>query len=290
MATYKLTASADVTAAPRDWTFWGSNDNFATATLLDTQTGQTFAANEQKTFTFGSLPDLMLMDGTSAIKDVVTNTAFTMAGTPATGTLLGATAPFMGAAAYTNCSLPLSIAAGHALSIMFAMNTTWAGNDNATHFLWVCTPGPYWSIQKAYLPNSLVFTIADSTKSATKSGSVDATSWAPGTHIVIATVATNDPSTMMLYLDGTSLTTYSSTGPTEQAITSVYFGNFGGSWLAEGLLLAAMWGRVLTAGEIATLSSNTAVWSQIPRYKQVKLDVTKTNGAATWDVAVLDMS
>ena len=51
------------------------------------------------------LIDKLAMDGTSAIKDLVSGASFAVAGTPTTATLLGATAPVISATQYTSCLL-----------------------------------------------------------------------------------------------------------------------------------------------------------------------------------------
>lgn len=214
------------------------------------------------------VPNGLCMDGTASILDNMSGAAFTMAGTPTTGTLLGATAPNIAAAKYTSCYFPTPWVAGQAFSVMLIVNTAWAGNDGVEHILF---DNNGWGGDSIYLQkhanNNLYLTVFNHTSSyKQKYGAVNGTSWAAGTHIIIFTITADN--TMMLYLDGVSLTSTTGSTARESAVAAnTYFGTWNNATSpVTGLLLPAFWGWILPANKITALSA-TSAWTQITPYR-----------------------
>lgn len=196
---------------------------------------------------------LMVMLGDSSITDGITGTAFTMAGTPTTATLLGATAPTIAAGAYTSCKIATPLIAGQALSILCVVSTAWAGNDGVTHYLFDAndTASHRLRIFK-FSGNNLFFNVG---AGGATSAALDGTNWAAGTHIIIGTV-TAGSATVNLYLDGVPATP--ATGVTREGSlnANAFIGtSTAGANPLTGSILCAIWPYVLDTASIARLSS-----------------------------------
>jgi hypothetical protein len=213
-------------------------------------------------------PDKLLMDGTASIRDLITDTAFTMTGTPAVATLLGATAPEFSPIKYTGCSIATPFSAGQAITIFVVCKTTWAGNDINWYNFFANTSGGQATanaitLLKNHVPQ-LVLTVTDSAgNSKIKYGNLNAINWAAGTnHFIIAEIAADN--TQQLILDGVALTLTSGTSGREAALetTTKLATPLPGVENFNGVALWAMWGRVLTADEKTALSG-LAAWSTL---------------------------
>lgn len=226
---------------------------------------------------------LMLMDGTASIKDAITGTSFTMAGTPTTGALLGATAPDIGVGKYTSCTIPsapIGQTAGMAFSMMFVVNTAWAGDDGVIHYLFD-NQGTGAAQNRIYLrkysSNRLGFSVCDNA-SALKQCYTDvltSATWAANVvHIIVITRSA--AGVMDASLGGTPFATLNSgegTGLESAVGANSYFGTTSAAASPlTGLLLSAFWNRVLTAGEIAALKDATT-WASIPAMVDVNKSV-----------------
>ena len=209
--------------------------------------------------------DKLLMDGTSSIIDAETGTAFTMAGTPTTASLLGATAPKLGASWYSSCKIAPPFAAGSPLTILAVVNVAWTGNDGIIHHIvnngrWHGDVGSI-SLRKDNDNNIIWTTNAKSTYRT-----VNAATFAAGTHVIICTA--DAAGARQLFLDGVALTNSTGASSREATVgTNLEIGqNSGDPHIFEGAILCAIWGRVLsgtgTTGEIGSLFS-LAAWSDL---------------------------
>jgi len=211
----------------------------------------------------------MCMDGTTSIRDSVTGTAFTMAGTPTTASLLGVVAPTISATAYTSCTIPtatIGMTAGMAMSIVCVVNTPWDGTSAATHMLFAAsgTAAAANRLRMLASAGSLYALVSDAANvTYYKYGAINATNWAASAnHVCIMTRASDG--TIMLYLDGAGLTSVSGTRRTEAAVNAnLYVGtNIDGTFTLEGPILTAIYNRVLSTGEITSISTMTN-WSSL---------------------------
>jgi len=194
----------------------------------------------------GAINQILGMDGTAAIKDAIHDVALTLTGTPTTGALLGATAPNIGSGKYTICKAATPFAAGAPITIAIVCETTWAGNDNAYHWLFEMASGTQRIIiQKTNLNLLRIYT--KDAAGVTRIKSLSATGWAANVpHVIVATLdASNN---QRLWLDGVEATTSSGAGVRESAVGSyVYFGSdSAGGYMVTGTILAAIYSRVLT--------------------------------------------
>ena len=215
---------------------------------------------------------LMRSDGTSLIKDAVHNLAATLAGTPTTATLLGVTAPVIGAAAYTNVSYPtasLGIAPGMPISIICVVNKTPAWNDGNIHLMYmniIGTGPPLWETEGYELLQYASVVLINSwhgTGSKNTAIAVDSTNWSANTkHVVIATLdAANN---QRIFIDGTegfavtgSCSRETSVGPDS------YIGiHNDGNFPLEGAQLTAIYSGLLTDGMIFDIGAMTN-WSDL---------------------------
>ncbi len=200
----------------------------------------------------------LLMDGTTAVKDLVTGASFTMAGTPATGALLGATAPDIGSGKYTSCSIPVAtigLTAGQPITIVCVVNVAWDGDDGTLHYLFDSRVGPTNNgIVIAHRATNTIRIYTYDNGSALKYKELDvASSWSAGTHVVIATL--DAANSQHIFVDGVEGTTSSGTGVRESAFsTNAMFGCGLTSAPITGLELCAIWNRVLSDEEITVLS------------------------------------
>ena len=206
--------------------------------------------------------DLMLMDG---ITDLVSGAAFTMAGTATTATLLGATAPTISATEYTSCKIATPFTAGQALTIMCVVNTAWAGDDGVYHYL-AETRDASVNIVRIWKHSANRLDIMTYNAGAAKYKAIntDATNWAAGTHVIIATLTADN--TQGIYLDGVAGTISSGTATREAGVGSLLW--LGTNYLGAatekftGSILCAIWGRVLTSDEIYVLS-RLSTWDKL---------------------------
>jgi len=228
---------------------------------------------------------VMSMDGTTAIKDIINDTAFTMAGAPTTTALLGAIAPVIGAAAYTSCKIPtatIGLTPGEDISLVFAVNTSWAGDDGLTHELF-CSDGAGDNMFRVAKFNTgeITVLVSDADGDAKeKYMAVNATNWAANTdHIIVVTVTDGD--IQRIFLDGVEGTGSASYGTPvrESALdANLYVGVYYDGGLAftlDGAILCALLDRILTDAEIAVLSGLTN-WANAPDDWTVKTGGTST--------------
>ena len=219
---------------------------------------------------------LMLMDGTASIKDTITGTSFTVAGTPTAAALLGATAPVISAAAYTSCKIATPFAAGQALSIMLILTTSWAGDDSAVHYLFDNRYGASDRISIfKYVNNTIRITTTAAAGTKYMAKTTTAANWAASVnHVVIGII---DPTNaQQIFLDGVAGASSSGAAGREAGVGAETF--IGTSYApaspVTGAILCAIWNRVLTAGEITALSAATT-WASIPA-------IVDTNKGAYW--------
>ena len=152
------------------------------------------------------------------------------------------------------------------LSFAFVVNTPWVGNDGVAH--WLLQIGNYGATNTLTVwkssGNNLVLYVFDNAGAVkARQRAIDATSWAANTnHIVIATVT--PAGVLKLYLDGseTGMTDAGAgTGILSAMGTTLYLGtDNAGTNPLNGAILCAIWGRVLSAAEIATISAWT-LWT-----------------------------
>ncbi|MCK9570858.1 hypothetical protein M0R72_18050, partial [Candidatus Pacearchaeota archaeon] len=229
--------------------------------------------------------DKMLMDGTASIKDLVTSTAFTMAGAPTTGALLGATAPDIGAGKYTSCTIPTSITAGQAFTMMFACKTAWQGDDGVMHYLFD-NQGTGATQNRIFLrksdTNYLFFYVYDNASAYRRcfTALLTATTWAANvTHIIVITRSATG--VLAGYLDGVPFATPSGgagTGLETVLGANSYLGTTNaGATPIEGLELPATWGNAITDAALIAALSTLAAWSDLTN---ITISGVHTGGAA----------
>lgn len=208
--------------------------------------------------------EIFYMDGTAAIKNTITNTAATTGGTPTTATVLGVTAPKVGAAWYTRCSWDSAaegFVAGADLSLVLAVNTAWTGASVTDHQLFDSKSGTNDGIYidhnaAGHFLRLLTFKTGDAT---VKFMDINAANWAAGTHIIIATVEADN--TLRIFLDGVEGTNHSANDYGREGSLAANTGM--GSLVAyaanflEGAILCAAYDRILTDNEIQAISSYT---------------------------------
>ncbi|MFA5636479.1 MAG: hypothetical protein WC977_11330, partial [Anaerovoracaceae bacterium] len=207
--------------------------------------------------------DTLLLDGTAAINELITSTAMTMAGVPTTGALLGATAPNIGAATYTSCTIPtatIGLASGGDITFVIAFKPTWAGDDGALHYLldtYTAGAGNGIRIRKGGSNLLGVYTYSNTAAKATY-GAVDGVNLAANvTHILV--VRLTAANVQSVWLDGVALTSVSGAAAREvahNATTYVGTDNAGVNRV-EGLELCAIINRAVTDDEVAALSALT---------------------------------
>lgn len=212
--------------------------------------------------------DTMLMDGTVAIDDLITGTAFAVAGVPTTAALLAATAPNIGAATYTSCTIPtatIGMTPGDDYTLVFAFKPTWAGDDRADHYLldtYTAETGNGIRIRKANSNVLGVYTYSNTAAKATY-GAVNGVNLAANvTHILV--VRLTSANVQSVWLDGVALTSGTGTSAREVALNAtIYVGsNNAGASRVEGPILSAIINRAVTDDEVAALSAITD-WNEL---------------------------
>jgi len=169
-------------------------------------------------------------------------------------------------------TIPTPFAAGQPLTIMALLNTANLASQNTT----------YHNVLHSYgtdATHNLIELYADSTNDSfvlltydnvaglryTQDAGGQCTLTDNATYIVIATLAADN--TQHLYVNGTELTSHSAAVGVRESVVpatiSIGSRNTGG-YPINGSILCAIWGRVLSAAEIAFLSALPA-WSQLPR-------------------------
>lgn len=214
----------------------------------------------------------MLSDGTLgnvSPRDMVTGVVPTVAGTPTFATLLGCQAPVVSATAYTSMTIPTAgrLTARMPMSIVVVCNTGWVGSDGVRHD--IVDTGVAGTQNRIRLnksaANNLDFYIWDNTAGSTKNCSepVTAADWPASTNLVIIATVTA-AGVMGLYLNGVVATTLNNgagLGYVAVVDTIVSIGatspTLGGGNPVNAPILVAIYGRVLSAGEIAYLSRMT---------------------------------
>lgn len=190
----------------------------------------------------------------------------------------------------------IGLTAGMPLTIMFVINVPWAGNDGASYLLFDCdtTTNNRICIIKDAVNNLTVSVTTTAGAVKYKSLAVNAANMAANTnHVIIATLAADN--TQQIFLDGTAGTTSSGASGRETALsTDVYLGTVGaagpGTYPINGAILAALWGRVLTAGELATIEAarvaGTLLWANIIDLPQITVTgLAAGNAARLYDSA-----
>lgn len=169
----------------------------------------------------------------------------------------------------TACSMSIPTATiglvpGQSLSALFVVNTPWAGNDGVNHYLFDNdgTGSSAISVLKDTGSNLVVQTSDNGGILKYKYGSVAATWLANVNNVVIATLSAAN--VQQIFLNGTTLTTSGGAGGRETTLNAnTFIGSLtAGAFPVNGAILAALWGRVLTAGEITALSS-PATWASV---------------------------
>lgn len=231
--------------------------------------------------TSGEPEQILLSDGSAYIRDAKTGTAFTTAGTPTTASLLGATAPKIGAAWYTDCHIATPFAAGSALTFLFVVNTAWAGDDGVNHYLWNTRSATEYV--RVYKSSTNLLTVILLTPSGNKSSyiAVDGVNWAAGTHIVIATIAANG--SVQIWLDGISgAASTSLTREVSWDATSYLGTSYLSSLPVEGAILGAIYDRELDAGEIAAMFA-LAAWNTLAQTTISIIELETGNAVRAYD-------
>jgi len=219
---------------------------------------------------------LFLSDGTAAIKDAVHDIPATLTGTPTTASLMGVTAPVISPSAYTSQSFPtasLGLTPGMPISMVFAVNTAWSGDDGQTHMLIenYADADNYFLLEK-HSWNTLFLRVGSAGGAyKQKTMDVDATNWAAETdHVIVVTISADN--TQRLWLDGCEAYQESGDdhGVRETALAAnTYFGcdaQWDGYNLLDGSGLFAIYEGILTDAEIDTINAGlgailTASWS-----------------------------
>jgi hypothetical protein len=208
---------------------------------------------------------IMAMDGTTAIKDAITGTALTMAGTPTFATLLGVQAPKISATEYATCTIPtatIGMTAGMPLSIAIVCQSTWQGDDGVGHYLLNTREASGTNDMRLFkhTDNKLYWRIYDATPAERNcaTAALTAATWAANTpHIIVVTRSV--AGVLSAYLDGVVFATLNGgagTGLEAVVGANVCLGTTAGSGsLLNGSILTAIYGRVLSAGEITALSA-----------------------------------
>lgn len=227
------------------------------------------------------IPDsrqLLLMDGTTSVEDMVHKIQATTTGTAGFDTLLNVSAPKIGTIGgdtfLTSLNFPtadLGLVAGQDLSLVVVTKTPWAGDDAVDHYIvdiGNAAPGPNRIFMNKWNDNKVYFGVADSaTAYVYKTIDVNGTNWAADTeHILIGTRTTGKA--VNLYLDGTKATAGVDTGTGMESSLGTYTwvgtDNQGAKFL-NAPVLVAIFDRVLSNDEISRIS-NMGAW--IPRYKR----------------------
>jgi hypothetical protein len=156
----------------------------------------------------------------------------------------------------------IGLTAGQPLSMMFVVNTPWSDSTVGEEYLF---------LNRASGNDTIGLRLRDDTGGlnffvlsggVTRSATLDLTNkWAANqTHIVFLTLAAN--ADYGLYADGVGKTGNIVARETAMASTN-YIGKWIDGWShLNGSVLSAMWGRVLSAGEIAALSA-LASWGTL---------------------------
>jgi hypothetical protein len=171
----------------------------------------------------------------------------------------------------------IGLTAGMPLTIMCVVNTPWAGNDGVGHYLFDAKgagAGDVFSIYK-HTDNKLYFAVGN--KSAATSA-LTTTTWPANTNrFIIGTVSA--AGTIDVYLTGAAGT--QATGATREAAfdANTYIGSvIDGTLTVNGAILTALWGRVLSAAEIAALSA-PATWAGVIDLPQITVTGLDTGNA-----------
>jgi len=272
------TASVTVYNAGAGWTSlaktFTTNNPLPTATAITSKSGvrtNNLLSDEDASFAGGAWTDseLLLMDGTTAIKDEISNTAFTMTGTSGFQTLLGKLAPTLSTSKYTSCNIEnttIGLTAGMPISIMAVVNTTgiqW--NDEVPHLMFItrdsaaCNGG--FELCKSAYGYLVIGTWLNGAEKWT-AVVLTAANWAPGLHRVLATI--DSANNQRIFLDGVEGTNSQGSCARETVLgTSSYVGiHDDGVFPLNGSILVAMWSRVLSTPEIMRLSSLTS-WANL---------------------------
>ena len=170
----------------------------------------------------------------------------------------------------TACKMTIPVAtigmtAGMPLSVMCVVNTPWAGDDGLWHFMIDIARNvggdAAFSLRKTAANNLEIETATNAPAYKRKRLAVTSASWAPNTpHVVITTLAADN--TQRVFLDGNEGTVVDGAGAREEALYgNLYIGTqVTGNYQLNGAILCAIWGRVLTAAEIAAMSAWT-LWT-----------------------------
>lgn len=172
----------------------------------------------------------------------------------------------------TTCKIATPFAAGQAISMMFVVNTpSWVGSDGVLHYLFMetgtsSTRNIIWLGKEAAGAGArLVLRTYDDASALKQLSGVVYTAWtANANHVVIFTKSA--AGALTLRFDGTPCTTAAGagTGIDGGVEANIHIGTdtSGTVGFFNGSILSAIWGRVLTSGEITALSS-LASWPSL---------------------------
>ncbi|MFA5238306.1 MAG: Ig-like domain-containing protein [Phycisphaerae bacterium] len=245
----------------------------------------------------------LVMDGTTLNKDLVHDVAATTTGTPSSGSLLGVEAPYISSGGFTRFSYPnssIGLVAGEPITCIFAVNTTWAGNDGVTHFLFNTNySGDHNGIRIVkFSSNYLSVQVYSDDSIKQTSIAVNGTNWAAGVdHIIIITI--DEDNNQRIFLDGIEPTPVHS-GSSGRELVMGSWVDIGTSWgytqRTEGYILCALYNRILSDTEIEDLSGmtewfpgyqKTENYSFVFRYDDVSPTFTLTEpSGTTWSGSI----
>jgi photosystem II stability/assembly factor-like uncharacterized protein len=178
----------------------------------------------------------------------------------------------------------IGLVAGQDLSAVVVVNTPWDGTDAGTHYLMnfasAAYPGSYLQL------SSSAGTLYWQSGAQFASKAINASNWAANTNHII--VVTRQGANMQVYLDGVAGTATTTATPelTLDANLSIGTDNAGANFV-NGAILCAIWNRVLSAAEIATLSAGTD-WDTMGYLPIGTVSFTAaTRGATAWDREVI---
>jgi hypothetical protein len=170
---------------------------------------------------------------------------------------------------------------------MFAVKTTWQGDDGVTHYIFD-NQGTGANQNRIYMykygtNNTIIFGVYDNASAVKRciSAALTAGTWAANVaHIIIVTRSATG--VLGGYLDGVPFATPSGgagTGLETVVGANSYFGSTNAAASpVEGLLLPARWGRELTSAEITALSP-PATWASVIDLPQITVTGLATGNA-----------
>lgn len=166
----------------------------------------------------------------------------------------------------------LGLTPGQDISIVICCNTPWAGDDGGQHYLLdnrVDDTHNGIMVRKHDTNNLEAFVCDSAGANKCKRMAVSAANWAANsTHIIVVT--RTSAGVLRLFLDGIEATVSggAGTGLESSFHANTYIGTYywGGLVPANAPILCAIYNRILTDGEIATLSG---MGSWIPRYRMI---------------------